>query len=404
MSAEAQRMLRPSGAHRWLKCAASPSREAVLPDPPSKDASYGTAAHAIAERCLVGKSRAEAFLGDLVDTDTGPVRVDMEMVEGVQRYLDYISTLTGEPHQLEAERKVALAPWLPNDGTTDCVVLTIDALHIVDLKFGRGVKVYPERNPQLMTYALGIYADLEDLGLVDPSLRVVLHIAQPRLDHFDQWDTSAEELFAFGTTLQTAARVALEPDPPAVPGKHCKFCRARSGCAELARYTADQVGLQFDDLTQAPVATPAPPAPVADLPADRLVSMLSVVDVVRDWANAVEAAALSAALSGVELPGYKVVAGRTTRAWADGDSVIAHAKKKRLSIDEFYPRDLASPAQLEKSLGKEKFSKLGFPLLLDRKEGKPTLAPAGDKRPALTVQPVAEKFDDLTTTEVDPLS
>jgi hypothetical protein len=398
-----KRALRPSAAHRWLECAAAPAREAFLPEEGDKRyADYGTVGHQVAASAWLQARAPADYLGQLVDADSGPVRVDRDMVEAIDAYHAYVRDIVGaDAARVDIERPVDLSAWLPNHGTADLVAVTLDTLHVFDLKLGRGVKVYACANPQLMAYGLGVYSDLETLGLVEDSVRVVLHIAQPRVGHFDAWETTPAALLAFGEDLRQAAARALAPEPPATAGRHCKFCKARAHCATLAAYTAEAVGLEFDDVSRAPVAAPPREPPHPDTDPAQLARMLAAVDVVRDWANAVEAAALTAALAGVALPGWKVVAGRSTRKWLDPEEVIAQARKRRLPIDDFYPRDLASPAQLEKALGREKFSKLGFPALLDKTEGRPTLAAANDKRPALAISAVADKFDDVTH---DPLS
>jgi Protein of unknown function (DUF2800) len=133
---------------------------------------------------------------------------------------------------------------------------------------------------------------------------------------------------ARGDRLRSGVALALAPNAPRRAGKHCKFCQAKADCSALARFTADALGAQFDDLTQTPVPGPVDKA-TPDTAPDELVAKLAMVETVRDWANAIEKAALAAALAGVELPGFKLVHGRTNRAWADRDAAEQLARKKR---------------------------------------------------------------------------
>lgn len=390
-------MLRPSSAHRWLECPGAPAAEAPYPNTSGPDARYGTAAHALAARCLVEKIDPAACMGDLIEVEGHPIRVDRDMTEGVAEYFKFLSRLPVQAREVEAE--INLQTWLPNNGTADWVGYDAHTLHLVDLKFGRGVKVYADSNPQLMTYALGKYYELEALGLADLDHRIYLHIVQPRISHYDGWATTPKALLEHGARLTQGVGSALAVDAPRRAGKHCKFCQAKADCSALARFTADALGAQFDDLTQTPVKGPVDVF-TPDTPADELALKLGFVETVRDWASAIEKAALAAALAGVELLGYKLVAGRTSRAWLDRAAAEQWARKKRLAVDVFMPRDFATAPALEKTLGKEKFSKLGFPLLITKPEGAPTLAPVNDKRPAIKITPLIEQFEDLTTEDL----
>lgn len=390
--------LRPSSAHRWMACAAAPARELGIPEAPSAYRDEGVAAHQVAAaRLLEGKAPTE-YVGRVLNVeDAGEAprtwRVDLEMAHEVQKYLDYLGGMRCAWR--EVEYRIPMTGILPVKGTADLALIEAGTkrLHIMDLKYGRGVKVYPAYNEQLMLYALGVLQELESLYEID---EVVLHIVQPRIDHYDAWTTTPAELQGFRNDVQAAVLRAQAPDAPATPGAHCKFCRFKAQCRELAEYNLHAISREFGDPLDAPL-------PVADgLTLDELGRLLESAGEIRDWLSALEARAHAEIENGGAIPGWKLVAGQGRRKWtATDEDVIALAKRKRLAIDQFMPRELASPAGLEKTLGKAKFVKLGFPLLLDKSEGKPVLAREDDRRQALTFTPVAEQFGDPLTAEAD---
>lgn len=393
-----RKAMRPSAAERLLGCAAAPSREAAVPGEreSSEFAEWGIVAHQVAAACLdTTKPEAEQlpefYVGQYVDG----VAVDYDMARCVQEYLEYLV-----PYRTggwsAAEQEVSLAGIFPQAGTADYVFCgdADGVLHVFDFKTGRGVKVYAERNPQLMAYALGVIDDFAPLFDVRA---VELHIVQPRINHFDRWPVSLAELEEFRARVVDAVARAQAPDPRATPGKHCRWCAVRATCVENAEHVTQSVGLQFDNLDE------VRPAPVS-LDAGALSAILDAADDVRAWLKAVEDYAAAEIRAGREVPGYKLVEGRTTRKWISEGEVIALAKKKRLPIDTYAPRSTASVAQLEKTITPKVFNKYGFPLLLTRGEGAPTLAHVSDKRPALSFAAAPEDFDDLTQPAEAPAS
>lgn len=380
-----RKALRPSGAARWMTCAASAAREAPYPNTSSEYAQEGTAAHAVAAAALVSTGDA----GELIGQHLEGVLVDRDMATHVQRYVDYVAEFRGLGWDAVEER-LSFSGVLPVSGTVDfaAVVDATRTLHIVDLKFGRGVKVYAYQNEQLMLYALGVLNDYRAFIDVDT---VELHIAQPRLDHFDRWQIPLDDLRQFQTEVQAAVFRAQEPDAPADPGRHCKFCKAQGNCRELAEWNMRKVSAEFEDLTTKPV-----PPFVGDLTPEEVSALLTHAPAIRSFLDAVATRAAADIREGREVPGWKLVTGRSSRKWLDGEAVAAHAKAKRIPIDVYLPRELASVAQLEKALTPKEFNKKGFATLMEKGEGAPTLAPADDKRPALTFAAAASDFDDLT--------
>lgn len=169
--------LSASSSDRWLNCTAAPTMEESYTDERSSFAEEGTRAHELAERCLRSGRHASSIEGDW----------PQDMRDYVQMYLDYVRAIKGE---LLVEQRFDLGKWIPEGfGTSDAVVLDDGVCHVMDLKYGKGVRVDATCNTQLMLYALGAYDAFD--AIYGPITKFVLHVCQPRLDHFDQWEVAA---------------------------------------------------------------------------------------------------------------------------------------------------------------------------------------------------------------------
>jgi len=185
MSAHAK--LSASSSHRWLVCPGSIKAEEGLPDTQSDHSKEGSAAHFVAEQCLKNGLNAKDYIGIVIaDYD---LQVTQEMADYVQVYLDYVRNLGGVPL---IEVRVDFSNIVPEGfGTADFITMVDDTLYIVDLKYGRGVRVNAEQNSQAMLYAIGV---LNEYGAIYEPKRIVLVIAQPRLDHIDEWEVTFDQL------------------------------------------------------------------------------------------------------------------------------------------------------------------------------------------------------------------
>jgi len=366
--------LSASGAHRWMACPGSVAAEDGLPDVSSPFAVEGTEAHNIMEVALRTGRPAEEF------TEDG------EMSSNVQMYVDYVRAIAhnhnSEAAHIDIERRVDYSDWVPGGfGTADTIVLLNGALHVIDLKYGMGVKVFAKDNPQAQLYALGAYAFYE--GFLDIE-RVHVSIVQPRLDHIDEWEIGVDDLLRFGEVARAAAEATEDPNALRIPGeKQCRFCKAKTTCPALAKLTADTLLVDFDQLD-------APPAPDT-LTDEQLASALKNKPLIEAWLKAVSDIVRNR-LDGEEgFPGFKLVEGRSNRKWVDEDKAAFLMREQWMwPDDKIYTSSLISPSQAEKLAGKN--IRPALQELITKPAGAPTVAPEDDPRPPLT-RASADDFD-----------
>lgn len=356
-----------SSSERWINCPASVRMCENLPNTSSVFAAEGTAAHELSEKCLVMKSRAIHFLGKNIN---GFI-VDEDMAQNVQNYVDYVLSVNGS---LLIEQKVDFSRWVHEGfGTSDAIVIDEqnNTLHVIDLKYGKGVAVYAQDNTQAQLYALGAYdlfAHIYDIDFIK------MHIHQPRINNITSWEITVDELLEFGDEVKKRADATLDENAPFNPTeKGCMWCAAKPTCSALAQKTFEVVTADFE-ITAEPTLLP-----VDNLTPEQIAQILPNLPLIESWIKSVKEHAYDLANVN-QLQGYKLVAGRNSRKWNADDDAIKSALTA-LGVNPI-KQELISVAQAEKLISKE--NKSSFSSLYAILAGSPTLAIIDDKRPALT--------------------
>jgi hypothetical protein len=383
--------LGPSSASRWIACPASVKAGAHLPNESSVYAMEGTAAHGVAEECERLGVRADHFLDWTIRVDRTDGKQDFEceqeMVDGVNAFLDYCDDLPGISL---CEMMVHYNRWVDDGfGTLDRAKVDGDTVHIVDFKYGKGVEVNAFDNSQLKIYLAGFY---QDWGWLFPDIRnVVLHIVQPRIHHFDSYATTLDAILNWMVdVVHPAAKLAKEHRPPFKAGEWCRFCKIRATCMVRANYVVEAVTGEFEDLD---AAIDKEPLTVATLSNEQIARILPKLGSVESWCKAIKAHAAAEVAAARPVGNYKLVEGRSNRAWAgDAEAIKAHVRANGIDPEILYGEpEMISPAQAEKALGRRKDV---LKPLIKKPPGKATLVPGEDKRPAMVVDLTTE-FDNL---------
>ena len=369
----AHALLSASSAYRWLACPPSAVAAAAYENTSSKYAAEGTMAHEVAEIVVSGNIRPET------GRDGFAPDVTQEMLDCAAGYRDYIQEQIRTPDAVQMlERRVDFSEYVPDGfGTCDCIIIQGDTLTIIDYKYGKGVAVSAENNPQMRLYALGA---LNDYGIAYDVENVEMHIYQPRINNIstERLTVSALLEWAEKTVKPTAAKAA-KGKGDYNPGAHCKFCPHAGRCRALTKTCTEYVnthGLRVG----VPVLAPHEVADV--LAMEPLVSL---------WLKRVKDQAMNTMLNGGEIPGYKVVEGRQgARRWTDEHQVAELLDNAGYTRDEYTTTTIFSPAGMDKALGKKKVEELlgGF---VERSPGSPTIVPVSDKRPTYDREAEAKK-------------
>lgn len=366
--------LSASGSARWLSCTGSVKAESALPNTTTPYAMEGTAAHELADMCLSDGLSPH----DYINQHIAGVPVDEEMADHVASYVAYVKSFSGI-HFYEV--RVDFSEWIPNGfGTSDAIVIDekLKTVHVIDLKYGKGLPVDAENNSQGMLYALGV---LSEYGFIYDIDNVVIHIYQPRIKNYSSWSISATELLKWAEWAKQRAEESLQDDAPRTPSdKACQWCKAKATCKALLDHTHKIIMHDFDELD--------------DIKPDSLTDKeLKVIQdnakLIKSWLDAVESHIFDMLNRGQSFDGYKLVEGRSTRAWQD-EKQAAIVLESKLDKDVLYTKKLISPAQAEKLLKTDKTILLD---LISKGEGKPTLVPSCDKRIALNNANVFDKLD-----------
>lgn len=367
-------LLSASGAHRWLNCTPSARLESDEPESTSAAAEQGTVAHALAEHKLrrVLKQRSKRPVSTWVDDEMETLTDDY--VAFVQERISIAEDTCADP-QVLIEQRLDFSHVVPGGfGTGDCVIIAEPKLQIIDLKYGQGVLVGAERNPQLMLYVLGAlhtFGDLYDIETVSVT------IYQPRRANVDTWEISVAELEQWAeSVVKPKAELAAAGGGEFCPGSWYQFCKIAPTCRARAEANLTLAKLEF-----------APPAELTDA---EIADVLAKIPDLKSWAADVEAYALSKAVNqGVVFEGFKLVAGRSIRKYTSETDVAAAAEAA--GYRDIWDRKLITLTAMERLMGKPAFNEI-LGDLVTKPSGKPTLVPASDKRPSLDLVSATEDF------------
>lgn len=348
--------LSPSAAHRWLHCPGSVGWEAELPDTTSDAAREGTAAHALAEARL----KADP---ELLRQAQQSEWYNAAMEGHIDTYVDYIHELRTPGDELLIEQRLEILPKC--FGTADCLVISEGKLDVVDLKYGKGVRVDAENNPQCLLYAYGAWQALSWLYDIRD---VTVHIVQPRLDHITSWHLTVDEMRqqVEGEEFQRHYQDAAHDVHEYHAGDHCRFCRAAPICRQRALHEVAKVAYALSEGGR-------------DIGPTTVGYLLEVLPGFENWAKGIKDGALSAAIAGANIPGYKLVAGRGTRKITNPTE--AETRLAEAGFDPAQYMELRGLTDLEKAVGKKELSQVLDGLIV-KSDGRPTLVKNDDPRPA----------------------
>lgn len=384
----AHALLSPSAAHRWIHCTPSVRLEEGVQDQGSDFAAEGTLAHAIASRKILetlGRPHDEQ------DREIEELR-ERYYSEEMEGYTDTYRSIVLEKFneaktrskdaKLLVEVRLDFGAFLPDAfGTADAVIIADDLMEVIDFKYGKGVKVDADHNPQMMIYALGAL----DEFLMDYDIkRVRMTIVQPRIDNLSECGMMVGELTAWRTvSLKPAAEAAFAGTGDQVPGEWCQFCKVRSVCTALAEKARQVCN---EDFREARLISDE------DIP-----GLLPLLPVLKGWLEDFASHALQRALDGATIKGYKLVEGKSNRQITDSDALLGALLVKGFQRDVLLKKPELRPiGELEKIVGKKAFAEIGKPWLV-KPQGKPTLAEESDKRPVWKPKESADEDFNETT-------
>lgn len=377
MPPEVHSVLGASAADRWMNCTPSAQLTAGMEDETTTFAAEGTAAHALCEWKVRKALKMRAGRRPTSDYWTD------EMEEFTDDYRDFIMDLVGQakltckdPVTL-IEQHLDFSCYVPDGfGTGDFLLVADKELNVVDFKYGRGVAVYADHNPQMMLYALGALNLFDCLYDIE---QVTMTIFQPRLSSISTWTISAEELYKWAEeVLKPKAELAAKGEGEFISGSWCRFCKARNTCRARAESFLELAKMEFQ-----------PPALLSD---EEVAEVMEKADELSKWASDVMAYAQAEAIeNGKHWNGYKLVEGRSTRRFIDEKKVEEAAKGA--GYTDIYNKSLITLTAFEKLMGKDTFKEV-LGSFVTKPAGKLTLVPVSDKRPEVTVNTVNDEFQE----------
>jgi hypothetical protein len=358
-------LLSASSSDRWLHCPPSARLNESYADKGSDYAAEGTDAHTLCEyrlRQALGVKAEDPteslswFNEEMDDCASGYAAYVLEQVEAAKQ-------TCADPVVL-IEQRVDFSRWVESGfGTADCIIISDDTLKVIDYKHGRGILVDADENPQMMCYALGaldLFDSIYDINNVE------MTVYQPRRDNVSTYSISKDDLYLWADeVLKPKADLAFVGDGNFLCGEWCGFCKAKYDCRARAEANMELAKYEFK----------LPP----QLEDDEVESILARVDDLVAWASDIKEYALQQAVCGKEWSGYKLVEGRSNRRYTN-ETAVADAVSNA-GYDPYGHKVLGVTA-MQKLLGKSRFDEL-LAAYIEKPQGKPTLVPESDKRPAM---------------------
>lgn len=373
----------PSSLKDTILCPGRVRMQEGHEDQTSLAAAEGTVAHKMCEDMLNGKQPYK--IGSIIDTEGHDITVNQEMATSVEEYIHYIENVKSQYNGYFFEESIEDKVTVPDCpyvyGTADYILsIPFDTLYVVDFKYGKGVIVSPEENPQGMAYAMGAAGNK-----IDGYDKIVIVIVQPRTPHGEkikEWETTPDELKKWcGNILAPAIETALSDDADLVPGEQqCRWCRAKHICPALAEQSLQLAQADFADFAD---FNPVNPETFSIQHLEQIYPKLGML---KTWIKSVEARVFNELAIGGQVEGYKLVKGRRSRSWANEAKAVEYLT--RLLGDKAYERKPLSPAKAEKLL--DKAEKKEVKQFIHVSEGKPVIVKQTDKRAAVTT--AAEDF------------
>ena len=388
-SKRAHALLSASGASRWLNCTPSTKLEDVYGEKiTSSYAAEGTLAHELSELYIkhdvLNSISDEEFNAGFEGIMSNELFSD-EMLEMVPVYVDYCTSEYVAARQdniyatLEIEQKVDLREFVPESfGTADCIIINDKIMEVIDLKYGKGVPVYAQHNKQGMLYALGAlrkYDTLYDIEVVK------ITIVQPRINNISTWEISVAELLDWANNmLKPRAEMAFRGEGELAVGDWCKFCSVKNRCRALYDEQLKLARYEFQD-----------PELLID---EEISDILTRAPQLVEWVNSITEYAQRRAIENDKIwPGFKLVAGISRRKWTDENAVVEaiFSRFPEATEDQVFNTKLRTISDLEKTFGKKRVAEVLSDVII-KPQGKPTLVPDSDKRPALGLEDAINDF------------
>ncbi len=358
----------PSAAERWIPCPGSVKATEGMADTTSVFAAEGTFAHHISELARIDKKDASYYFEK--KSDDGQFTCDKEMVQAVQYFLNYVEQFEAEEELIEA--KVSYDAWVDGGfGTLDAALLNDGTAVVIDLKYGKGIQIHAEDNPQLKLYALGLF---QEHGMLYDFKTFKLCICQPRLDWIDEWEISAEDLLTWANEIvEPAADLADTDDAPFKAGSWCQWCKIKGTCQTRYEMVTDALVDELQEITNP-----------NEMGESELGEAMSLVPEIAKWCVDVTESVTKLVAQGKDIVGgdglsFKMVEGRSNRAWRDAKEAEKAMKAHKIKVADMFTKKLITAPAFEKAFGDDHVIMKKH---CHKPRGKPVLVPGSDKREA----------------------